>query len=563
ADRVEACVGRLIARHDVLRMHFRRNPEPTFAIAERVDFSLPRTVCGPDGLEERLRGLVSPFDLAQAPLLRAHLLTVGPQEHVLFLDFHHIIADGVSVSHFLHELFGLYTGAELPPLPIGYKDYVAWEEQQRAAPALREQESFWLGQLQGELPLLDLPLDFARPAVFDPAGARLTFAFDKNTTGRLRQLAAAHGCSLHVLLFTVYNVLLWKYTGQDDLVVGIPVAGRRHADLQKLLGMFVNNLPVRSTLRGEESFAQLLEREKDNVARALDNQDYPFEALTRQVVRQRDVSRNPVFDTMFVYQQMPFPGVAGPGLALSRHCFDPGFAKFDLSLEVFEDGDSLTCHLEYATQLFREETIRRLARHFTHLAGQVVQHPGAVLAELSVLDAGEREACTGAFNGSPHGALPDKTIDQLFEEQAARTPDRPALEAGGQQVTYRELDGRANGLAGLLRANGIADGSVVAILLPRSPRLVTALLGVLKAGGAYLPLDPDTPEDRLRYILADSRCQAVVTDARHLPAVAGGPGGGTGPAPRIINLDGTETGAAYTPVPKTHSTRSLAYVIYT
>ncbi|HYE55927.1 MAG TPA: amino acid adenylation domain-containing protein, partial [Chitinophagaceae bacterium] len=496
AERLEACIQQLVQRHEALRTSFHMMGEPVFKVHERIEFQLEQA---PD-----FRELVRPFHLSAAPLFRVALIDNG----VLFADFHHIISDGVSVYRFVQELLELYRGKELPAQTVQYKDYVSW--QAKRASSLNDQRAYWLNILQGELPLLALPSDFPRPAIFSTEGAKIEFSIGERTTVRLKELAKAGNCSLHVLLLTIYNLLLSKYTGQEDVITGIPVSGRAHADLLGVQGMFVNNLPLRINIPGDESFTSLLARHNNLVSAALKNQDLPFDELVNALGGKRDVSRNPVFDTMFIYQNMGY---------VNRHFFDPGFSKFDLSMEVFEERFSLSCAIEYATKLFRRETIIRFAQHFENLVNTIIADPQAEISTLGVMSSREYDSCTRKFNATTTAYPKDKTIQALFEEQVLKTPGNIAVVCDGEELSYAALNSRANDFAVKLGAAGLQPGDIAGVLMPRSVELIVAILGILKAGGCYLPIDTDLPAERIKYILDNSKCRLIVTEQAQIKPV--------------------------------------------
>lgn len=558
--RLEDCLQQLIARHDSLRMSFHPDNEPVFKVHETVGFDVNIVECGASDLHDALKSVVRPFDLSRAPLFRANLLNIHGGGQVLFMDFHHIISDGVSVYYFLDELTALYNGTEIPFLPVQYKDYACWEKQHTAAERMVLQEKYWLEQLKGELPVLEMPLDFQRPVIFDAAGDKLSFSLGKEVTAQLKQLAAANGCTLHVLLFTAYNILLSKYTGQEDLVVGIPVAGRTHPDLQRTQGMFVNNLAIRSNVSGDDSFEALLKKESAGIKEALGNQNYPFYNLTRHLTARRDVSRNPVFDTMFIYQNMGFPVTKTNDFTLSALFFDPGFSKFDVSMEVFDHEEALQYNIEYATNLFRKDTIERMASHFKNLLNSIIEDPRAAIADLGIISCEESDAYVKGFNATATEYQKDKTIHQLFEMQALRKPENIAVEYNGYTLTYRQLNEKADQLAALLRQKEIAPNIIVGILLHRSPELLISMLAVLKAGGCYLPLDTDLPAERIEYLLANSHSKLLIVSdesaasLQHIHSTA----------TEIINIDKLDHKPAKPSKPAyTSAPSNLAYVIYT
>lgn len=556
---LENCIRQLISRHDSLRTSFHVLADPIFIVHNSSDFSLEYLRCQKDDLDETLKTLVRPFDLGVPPLFRMYLIEVADEEYVLFMDFHHLISDGVSIYQFLDELFQLYGAGSLPVLQTQFGDYACWQRESLKTERSKAQEAYWLRQLEGELPVLNLPLDLPRPPVFHTAGAKLAFDLDAETTSRLRQLAGSNGVSLHALLFALYGIFLSKYTGQGDIIIGIPVAGRRHPDLQPLQGMFVNNLAVRTAVRGEEPFTSFLKRMNGTIGEALVHQDYPFEDLIRSLGAPRNIDRNPIFDTMFVYQNMGFPTPPAATFASSRYFFDPGIAKFDLSLEVFEKDDALEYYFEYATSLFSRDTIGRMARHFGNLAQRIIVDPQCRVGKLSVLADEEYGQFIESANRPKTNYPKEKTIHRLFEEQVMRTPNHIALAYNGRVMTYSELNEQANRLADLLRKRGIERGSIVGIFLRRRPEFIISILGVLKAGGCYLPIDAETPAGRIDYIISDSQCEFLISGEGTIDRLDG-----PFPAVQILAIDEPGLlGAEASGHVSTGSSKDLAYIIYT
>ena len=563
-DRLEDGIRQLIDRHASLRTIFYSDGEPLSRTREAVEFNLAISPCSRQLADTLLASMVRPFDLETGPLFRIQLLQTGTREYLLFADFHHSIADGLSVFQFIRELLSLYNGEMLNGPALQYKDYVFWQKDNLLSDRLKAQASYWMNRLKGELPVLELPLDFSRPPVFQTRGGKIEFRPERQTVHRLKELAADQGCTLHVLLFTLYTILLSKYTGQKDLIIGIPVSGRRHPDLWKMQGMFVNNLPVRCLIEKEETFSDLLARVNRNMLDALDNQDYPFDEMVNRAGGKRNISRNPIFDTMFIYQNMGVAGNKETGLDLQRHFFDPGFAKFDLSLEVFEEGDSLTFALEYATTLFEKATIRQIAGHYSQLAEEVLASPHTRFSALTVLSAAERRNYLQLFSPPPAGDQQPATIHQLFADQVLKTPDHLAIEDGEEKITYRQLNDRADQLAALLRKDGVGPQVIVGILLKRSPALIVSILGILKAGGAYLPIETSLPAERIKFLLTNSQCRLVITG--HTPGDPQLPEELSGC--KTIHPDGLDGRAGQWPVsadaPVTAAgPEDLAYVIYT
>ncbi|MGF7029414.1 amino acid adenylation domain-containing protein [Paenibacillus mucilaginosus] len=567
-ERLQDALRRLIARHETLRTRFvLSDAGPVQRIGREVNFTLARCDLegqGEEGIRNFIRSFIRPFDLEEAPLLRAALIRLGSERHLLLFDMHHAVSDGTSIGILMQELAQLYEGEALQPPALQYKDYAVWQQRFMQSEAYREQEAYWLAQFRDPVPPLDLPLDRSRPLLRDFAGGRVHFALDRRLTQEVKRLAKRTDTTLFTLLLAAFGLLLGKLAGQEEVTVGTPVAGRRHADTQRMVGMFVNTLPLHLRPAGSQSFAGYLRQVKRTVLGALEHQDYPFEELVERVKPPRDISRNPLFDAMFVLQNMDSPKLALGDVLLAPYPFEFPTAKFDLTLTVMEQGDVLSCHLEYAAALFSHDTAERWAGFYQELLGQITGSPGLELRRFGLMRETDQELVSRLFlkPDEPIPAEAAQTLHGLIEQQAGRTPDRTALVCGGERITYQELNRRADRLAARLRAKGVRRDEIVALLADRSIALVTGLLAVNKAGAAYLPLDPDYPEERIRLMLEDSGCRLAVTRDAHF---------GQGmQCIEVVQLDpeeppsGTETDAAQTP-PEGAPVRpeDLAYVIYT
>ncbi|WP_433747548.1 amino acid adenylation domain-containing protein [Paenibacillus amylolyticus] len=502
----------LIERHETLRTGFEIvQGEAVQRIYESVDFAV---VCRHANEEEAsavVEAFIRPFDLAKPPLLRAELVELAADRYLLMFDMHHIISDGVSMDVFVEELVRLYGGESLEPLHIQYKDYAVWQQSDEQKVQLKREEAYWLDRYQGELPVLEMPTDYPRPAVQSYVGHTLTSFVDEATNEGLKQLATQRGTTLYMVLLAAYTVLLHKYTGQDDLIVGTSIAGRTHGDMQPLIGMFVNTLAIRNYPASEKTFLSYLEEVKETTLGAYEHQNYPFEELVDKVQVSRDLSRNPLFDTMFSLQNLEESAFELGGLKLSPYPSEYGMAKFDLSVDVTEENGGLECNFEFATALYKESTIRRLSIHFGHLLAAIVSRPNAKIAELNLLTADEKEQILRAFHPTQPEVAPVAAFHRLFEEQAESTPEAEAVVYENDRLTYAELNERANRLSATLRASGIGREEIVGILAERSVDLLVAVLAVWKAGGAYVPLDPDYPADRVRFMLEDSGAKVLLT----------------------------------------------------
>ena len=553
--RLEETLRRLIRRHEAFRTRFEiKNGEPVQIIEDAVDFSVEVIESEEAKLSGQLASFVRPFDLSTAPLFRARLVRLSEDRHLLLLDMHHIISDGASMRLILREFTELYAGGSLPALRVQYKDYSAWHNALLKSDKVKGQESYWLERFSGELPVLSLPLDYSRPASRSFKGETLWYMLDPALTAGLKKLAAERGTTLFMLLFSAYSVLLSRYTGQEDLIIGTPVEGRRHAELLDIVGMFVNTLALRTYPEGGKTFAEYLEEVKDELLSAYDNQEYPLEALVDRLSVRRDISRNPLFDTMFVLQSADWAELpVGDAITELQRLYNTT-SKFDLTLEAVDRGETIEVSVEYSTDLFRRETAESLFSHYENALRDIIEHPAKRLHEIEILSDAERNRLLREFNDTEAEYPRDKTIHGLFEEQAEKTPDSVALVFGDETMTYRQLNEKANRLARTLRARGVGPDGIVGLLVDRSFEMIVAILGVLKAGGAYLPIDPSYPEDRIGYTLADSGAKLLLTK-RSLTAPFDG---------AVLFLD---DGSAYdgdgTKLEPVNTPDDLAYIIYT
>ena len=372
-------------------------------------------------------------------------------------------------------------------------------------------ENYWLERFAGELPVLQLRADYPRPAVQQFQGDQVSFTLDRELTAGLRRLAEETETTMYMVLLTAYKTLLFRYSGQEDLIVGTPVAGRAHADLERVMGMFVNTLALRSYPSGEKTFVSFLEEVKEQMLESLQHQDYPFEMLVEQLQLSRDASRNPLFDTMFDLQSAELHNLELAGLRISPYEADNRSSKFDLTLEASEGESEIQFSVEYSTALFRKETIQRMTGHFLQLIQAVIDNREARIAELELLTEAEQTEILREFNGTDMEYPRDKMIHELFEVQAEKTPDSVAVVFEDETLTYRELNARANQLARVLRTRGLKPDHLIGIMVNRSVDMVIAALGVWKSGGAYVPIDPEYPRDRIQYMLEESKAQLLLT----------------------------------------------------
>jgi amino acid adenylation domain-containing protein len=506
-----------------------------------------------------------PFDLGQAPLLRARLLRLGQEEHLLQLTLHHLVSDGWSMGVLLGEFAELYRAewegreARLAQLEWQYGDYVEWQRGHVKGELLEEQMEYWRKQLAKVPGALELPTDWPRPAVRSYRGDHYTFIVDNSTLCALKLLTRNEGATLFMGLMAAYAALLQRYTGETDIVVGTPVAGRSREESEGLIGLFVNTLALRMDLSGNPGFGELVRRVREVTLDAYEHQDVPFEKLVEELSPTRNSDRSPLFQTMLVLENAPLPRLQLPAFEVSGKRLYSRTSAFDLTLIAQESPDGLKCMIEYSSELFAAQTIGRMAEHWRRLLEQATSEPERGLDELALLAKAERQEITEVWNRTQADYPRHQCVHELFEQQAAKTPEALAVIYGRQQLNYRDLNRRANQLAHYLRKQGVGEESRVGICLERSLEMVVAMLATLKAGGAYVPLDPHYPPERLQFMLQDAAPLAVVTQHSllgQLPACAGNLVCVDSQA-KAIEEEGSHN------LNRTTSWGNMAYVIYT
>lgn len=504
--------NKITRRHESLRTSFEmRNGQPVQMVHEHLDITVDHIHTDDTDFDKLMASFVIPFDLSQAPLFRARLVSFSERKHLLLFDMHHIISDGASVNILIREMSELLNLSVLPDsIGVQYKDFSAWHNKMLNSDDMKDHEAYWLDRFSGEIPVLNMPLDFMRPSFQSFKGDKLHFTIDEALTADIKKLTARTGTTLFMLLLGAYNILLSKYSGQEDVIVGTPVEGRRHDDLRHLIGMFVNTLAIRTQPDGGKQFSGYLREIKDEILNAFDHQEYPFEELVERLDTRRDTSRNPLFDTMFVLQNMDLKMFNAGGLAIKPYSFNNKTAKFDLTLEASDKVNTIECTFEYCTDLFKEESISRLSCHLINTLKGIIDNPEAKICDIDLLSEAERHQLLTEFNDTDADYPRDKTIHQLFEEQALRTPDNIALVFDDSKMTYAELNKKANRLARTLRVNGVGPDDIVGILVDRSFEMIVSILAILKAGGAYMPIDPEYPEDRKKYMLENSGAKVLL-----------------------------------------------------
>jgi iturin family lipopeptide synthetase A len=610
-EQLRQAVAKMIHRHESLRTSIHmKGAQPLQKVHRNADIRLPFQVSAAGGeihtapagekpgtnagVEKIIREFIRPFDLAQTPCFRLKLLDIGENHYILMFDIHHIVTDGISHEIFIKELMTLYTGKELPELPIRYKDYSQWQNSPQHQARLAQQEAYWMARFQTgtDIPVLVLPYDYPRPVPRGFAGDIAAFQLSREETRALRKIAAKQGVTLYMLIMTAFNILLFKLSQQEDIVVGTPVSGRRHAELESIIGVFINTLPVRSCPSADKTLESFLQQVKETTLQAFDHQDYPFEDLVDKLAVPRDTSRSPLFDALFVSQVSQarttgtgITGIQFPGLKLKPRAHRTNTTKFDLTLDMTESTDQVFMHFEYCSQLFKRETIQRFIKYFQRIATAAADNLQQHISDIDILSPEEKQQLLTGINQTGAEYPQDKTLRQLFTGQVEKTPDHIALEGPAgigikyrtymtyrTYVSYRELNEKSNRLASLLQERGVQPDTIVGIMAERSLETVIGILSILKAGSAYLPIDPDYPRERVEFMLKDCSVGILLTTPKH-QVKAEVEKNFKPPLQLPLQFVNIETGPATAPGPSLStstltstcqvSPANLAYVIYT
>jgi amino acid adenylation domain-containing protein len=541
-------INEIVARHEAVRTTFRSlDGKPSQVIASQLTLEMPVTDLRGLSAEETEAELarlsaehgLAPFDLSAGPLLRVRLLRLGAEHNVLLLAMHHIVTDAWSVGVFYQELTDLYSAywagkpSPLMPLIIQYPDFAVWQRGWLRGDVLDRQLGYWKAQLDGIVPI-DLPCDHPRPANMSFRGGYVPLSVGSSLLAQLRALSALHQCTLFMTMLAAFQVFLFRHTGQEDVVVGTPVANRNHADIEKLIGFFVNSLVMRINLAGNPTFREVLVAVRDIALAAYAHQDIPFEMLVEHLRPERDFTRNPIFQVLFQLQTVggtkrDEPTI--PGGQLHN-------AVFDLNLNLVEFLDVLHGRLEYNATLFDQSTAEQMAARFGVLLDAIVEDPDRRIADLPVLTAAEREQLLTQWNPAPLEIPEMSTIHEWFERQAAITPRALAVVAAGSTITYAELNERADAMARKLQELGVERGDRVALRLDRSVEMIVAIIGTLKADAAYVPVDPDYPDERVRFMMEDCGARIMLTEGGASPTFNSAPRG-TGDTAYIMYTSGS------------------------
>jgi amino acid adenylation domain-containing protein len=565
-ERLEASFKMVIQRHESLRTAFiYKDGEPVQKIQDNVAFEIEHISMehGAWSMEktQTIKSFVRPFDLSRAPLLRVGLIKNQKAKYLLLFDIHHIISDGSSINILIAEFMEAYAGKELPEQKYQYKDFCQWQYNGLKTGKFKQQEEFLLERFSGELPVLDLPMDFPRPPVQSFEGDRINFYFHKQLREGMDELTRKTGTTLYMLLTAALGILLSKYTGLEDIIIGSPTAGRRHKDLNNIFGLFVEMAAIRIFPSAAKTFDTYLKEVKDITLKSYENQDYPFGELKEKILAEDDLSRNPLFDVMLIVQNQGRLKLEIEDLKITPLEIENKTSKLDINLEVYEEEKGTRVELEYCTRLFRRSTMERFFHHLERVLGEVVENFSVLLSSIDMMSQEEKRQILEDFNDTDEDFPAAQGVHELFEDQVERTPYGTAVVLADKYLTYLELDRMSGHLANILRGKGVKPDDIVGIMPERSLEAAAGLLGILKAGGAYLPMDTDYPAERVTYLSQDSNISLLLT-TRDISGKTTFDG-------EFIYLDelwkefSLRKVTAETGREKTHHPANLAYVLYT
>lgn len=552
-ERLEKSIKKIIERQEILRTTFCQTTEHFIQkVHSSINFQLLMEEKKEFNLEEEAENFVKPFDLEHGPLIRAKVIRLSETKHILMFDIHHIVFDGESMGVFIDELSKNYTGEELPDLKVQYRKYSAWQNQLD----LTKQEEYWLNEFSGETSFAELKTDFVRPMLQSYKGSNVRASINQDCKEKIKELSRRTKSTEFMVMLSAFMLMLKKYSGSDNVVVGTPIANRTNLNMNQMLGMFVNTLVIKGEVLEGETFNDLLNRVLEKCFNAYENQDYQFEKLVEKLSINMDTSRNPLFDIMFVYQNSDQTEIRLGDASIKYIEWEQKVSKFDITLSVTNTEDGYVINFEYCTDLFKQETIEHMAKHYVTLLTDALNNPEKELDELSMLDEAEQLKVMKEFNDTDALYPKDKTVVELFEEQVAKTPEKVALVCEGKSLTYAELNAKANSLASKLRTEyDVKPDDFVAMISERSLEMVVGIYAIIKAGGAYIPIDPSYPKDRKEYIIADCNAKVILfgTEERDINT----------DVPVIDLFDENNYTASKENLEKINNPCDLLYVIYT
>ncbi|WP_413980754.1 condensation domain-containing protein [Maribacter sp. 2307UL18-2] len=513
--KLEETFRKLIARHENLRTSFELFENEVYQrIDDTVDFKLE--FFESEGIEKSIvDNFIRPFDLSIAPLIRVGLLKLSVKRHLLMVDIHHIVADGVSQSILINDFMALYQDKKLSDLRINYRDYSEWQQSMGYQSKMANQKAFWLKEYSEELAVLDLPMDFDRPKIKSFKGETLFFELNKEDSKYLSVIAEAQGATVYMILFSIFNILIAKLSNQNDIVILSAIANRQHADLDSMIGMFVNSLAIRNYLDNNISFRNFLEKVKLKTLSCFDNQAYQFEDLVDSLELERTANRNPLTEIVFTFQNFNEDELNIPGLNLRSYTRERSTTKFDLTLFGSESNGQIFLNFEYASDLFKKSTIERFAKYFKQIVNSAINNPDFIISEMKILSEVEENELLNIFNDNKKSYSKEKTFNKLFSNQVKNSIQTKAIIYGNKSLTYDELNRESSRVANFLDEKGIRKRSI-GILFDNSINTVISILGVLKSGNAYVPIDPKLPESRIVWMIQDAEIVFLFSEKKYI-----------------------------------------------
>ena len=515
--KLEKCLQLLINRHESLRTYFEmKNNTVVQRILNKFEFKLDILENAQiQDLDKIFHKFVKPFNLNKAPLFRATYITFTNGKSALLIDTHHIVSDGRSLEIFVDELCKLYNGESLPTINITYKDYAYFEKNELISDNLREAKNYWINQFKDNIPVLNMPTNNLRPALRSYEGNKIHAIIDEKTTKKIKIIAQKLNITPYMLLLSVYYILLAKYTSQDDIVIGSPISARTITQTDNLIGMFVNTLAIRHQVNQNLNFESFAKSLKENILNAYKYQSYPFDELVNNLNIKTDTSRNPLFDTMFTFQNNGFKKLHLKDINANYYIPDSKVAKFDLSVEAIPDNNKINLSFEYATSLFNKDFIKNFAKHYINILHLVLDNANIQISNINMLSPEEKHKIIYNFNNYQLEYNKNETIVDMFERQVKQTPNNTAVVFQNSQLTYKQLNEKSNSFANFLLQNGMQKGSIVPVIMNRSTNLIIAMLSIIKLGATYLPISPDTPINRINFILKNSKAKFAIVNNKN------------------------------------------------
>lgn len=514
-DKFERTLKDIVEHQESFRTSFHYiNGEPIQNIHDNISFDIKYTE-NVGNMDDKIIDFIKPFDLSVPPLFRVEIVKVSKEEHVLMMDMHHIISDGSSAGIFIKEFIKLYEGDELEPLRIQYKDFSEWINSKEQQELLINQEKYWLGKFKGDIPVINLPIDYHRPVIQSFEGDHLYFSITEEETNKLKELAIKEKSTLNFVVLSIFYILLSKLSNQNDIIIGINVGGREKVQDENIIGMFVNTIALRNYLDDQKSFKEFLEGAKESSLEALENQDYQFQDLVEKLAINRDLSRNPLFDVEFVMQNMELPNIEIEDLQLETYNYENKTSKFDLSLDANEANNTLNFMFEYSTKLFKKKTIQRFELFFKKIIRTVLNDKEILLKNINIILDEDLELIS-RFNDNKCDLPNYKTIPELIDEHALNQPEKEAILFNGERISYLNLKEETDKLSYFLQVCNIKNDERIGLFLDRSPNIIKSILGIWKAGAAYVPIEPTIPHNRVKSIIDDAEIKIIISEKKYL-----------------------------------------------